>query len=497
MDKKEVFLRLSGISKAFPGVQALKDVGFEINKGEVHAICGENGAGKSTLMNILAGNYSKDEGTIEIEGKALEIRNHAHSLELGISVVYQERSLVPNLNVAENIFVERQYTNKFGFINNKKMNEMTKKLCDEIELDVQPTDIVGYLTPAQQQMVEIAKALSYKSKILILDEPTAALTERETKVLFEVIGKLKSEGISVIYISHRLQELFEIADTVTVLKDGKYVGTRSITELDINTIINMMVGRDLQVDAYLSHYKDEIVFEVKHMTSYKFRDITFKLRKGEILGFSGLAGAGRTELFRGIIGADPIISGEIYINGKETRIRNTVEAINNGIGYLPEDRKEQGLFLSMSIAENIISGKLESICTNGMIHPKKINIVADEYKKKLNIATPSVEKKVGELSGGNQQKVVFSKWLLVNSNILIIDEPTRGIDVGAKSEIYKIIRELSASGTSIVVISSDLPEVLAISDRIVVMYNGALMGELNREEATEEKVMQLASGFNN
>jgi ribose transport system ATP-binding protein len=489
------YLTFNEITKTFPGVTALDGVSFAINAGEVHAIVGENGAGKSTLINIIAGNYHADSGFIEIKGKQVRIRSYHDALARGISVVYQDRSLVPNLSVAENIFANRQPRNMFNLISKRKMYEETKRLCDEIQLDVAPKTLVGSLIPAKQQMVEIAKALSNESELLILDEPTATITEKETKILFEIIRQLKEKGISIIYISHRLQEIFEIADRVTVLKDGKYVGSETVKETTMNRIIKMMVGRDLYIEKYQAVFKEETVLEVRNLSSKRFQNINFFLKKGEILGFAGLAGAGRTEVARAIIGADSFDEGEIYIHNKAVEIRNPEQAIQHKIGYMPEDRKEQGLFLEMAIANNIVSGNLKVVCRNQIVNKKKIIQVADKLKDRLQIVCPDVETLVKQLSGGNQQKVVFAKWLLVNPEILIVDEPTRGIDVGAKSQIYKIIRELLSSGTSIIIISSDLPEILTICDRIYVMHNKRITGELTRHEATEENIMQYASGI--
>ena len=489
-------LKMTGIEKEFPGVKALDNVHLEVYAGEVHAICGENGAGKSTLMNILAGLYSPSNGKIEYEGKPVEFKNHAQALEYGISIVYQERSLSNNLTIAENIFANRQATSG-GLINRKRMNEQARKVCEMIHFYRPVTELVDKISPAEQQMVEIAKALSINSKLLILDEPTATISNRERDVLFDVIKKLvKEHRLAVIYISHRLPELFLIADKVTVMKDGKYIGTECIGDLDSNKIIKMMVGRDLVYNDYTADIKDEVVLEGRNLTGKRFRNVSFTLRKGEILGFSGLAGAGRTEVFRALIGADKLYSGEIFIRGVRHRLRTPKDAIKYGVSYLPEERRDQGLFLYMSIAQNIISANLPSACgKSGVINKGKISAIADEYKTKLCIITPSVEKEVSQLSGGNQQKVVFAKWLLVDTNIMIIDEPTRGIDVGAKSEIYRIIREMAHAGKSIVIISSELPEVMTISDRIAVMCDGRLVGIIDKKNATEEKIMQMSSCF--
>ncbi len=494
--QKKPYIAFHGITKTFPGVKALDDISFDISAGEVHAIVGENGAGKSTLINVVAGNYHPDSGHLEINGDQVRIRNYAEALDMGISVVYQERSLVPNLSVAENIFADRQPRTLLGFINKKKMCEETEKICESIKLEVQPNTLVGSLIPAKQQMVEIAKALSNESELLILDEPTATITEKETEVLFRVIKELKRRGICVIYISHRLLEILEIADRVTVLKDGKYVGTHNISDVKIGDIVKMMVGRDLYTEKYKPSYEKDIVLKVKGLSSKRFFNINFFLKKGEILGFAGLAGSGRTEVARGIIGADSINNGEIYLFNKLVDIKNPEVAIGYGIGYLPEDRKEQGLFLNMAVSNNIVSGSLQIVSKRHIIKEKEITIIANKLKERLNIVCPNVMTRVEQLSGGNQQKVVFAKWLLVDPKILIVDEPTRGVDVGTKSEIYKIIRELSSSGTSIIIISSDLPEILSICDRIYVMHNKRITGELTRNEATEEKIMHYASGIN-
>lgn len=494
---ENAFLQLNKITKSFPGVKALNSVDFEVYKGEVHAICGENGAGKSTLINVLAGNYKPDEGTIKIDSKEVVFKNHSDSINEGISVVYQERSLVPNLDVAENIYVDRQPKTKLGLIDRKKMFADTRAVCDQIQLSVKPDEIVGNISPAEQQMVEIAKAMAINCKLIIFDEPTAALSEKETAILFSLIKDIKKRGISIIYISHRLEEIFKLADRVTVLKDGKYVNTKNVADTNMDELVRMMAGRDLVYDEYTSHSTEEIVLETKKLCGERFRDISFQLHRGEILGLAGLAGSGRTEVFRAIMGADKISSGEIFVEGKKIKVNGTESAIKNGIGYLPEDRKDQGLFIEMSIADNIISGNLDAAIEKGLISKKKTYALADEYKNILSIATPDVKKIVGELSGGNQQKVVFAKWLLVNPKILIVDEPTRGVDVGSKSEIYRIIRKLAAEGTSIVAISSDLPEILTISDRILVMHQGRISGSCNHEEISEELIMRYASGLEN
>ncbi len=491
-----VALEVKGIEKAFPGVKALKGVNLEVRKGELHALCGENGAGKSTLMHVLAGVHKPDAGSIFLDGKEVVIENQKHANDLGISIVYQERSLVPGLNVAENIYAARQPVNALGNIDWKKLYGMTEEHLKQLNIEIDPRTPVGNISPPMQQMVEIAKALSIEPRVLILDEPTAAITEKEVAALFELIKKLKDEGIAIIYISHRLSEIFQVADRVTVFKDGSYMGTEEVKNIDQNWIVRKMVGREVYFECSRREVSKEVVLECRNFSNIKrFNDVNFNLKKGEILSFAGLAGAGRTEVFRALFGADPKVSGEAYLEGRKLNIRNCMDAIREGIGYLPEDRKEQGLFLEMAVSQNIASASMKKLRKGIEVDDRKVAEVAEEYRKKLAIATPGIRQKVVNLSGGNQQKVVLAKWLLVNPRILIVDEPTRGVDVGAKSEIYGILRSLTENGTSIIVISSDLPEVLSISDRIYVMWNGRITGELEGCEATEEKIMHSASGI--
>ena len=491
----ELALEVRGIEKSFPGVKALKGVSLEVRSGELHALCGENGAGKSTLMHVLAGVHRADAGSIYLDGKEIRIENQKHANDLGISIVYQERSLVPGLNVAENIYAARQPVNAFGSIDWKKLYKMTEEHLDSLNIKIDPRTLVGDISTSMQQMVEIAKALSIGPKVLILDEPTAAITEKEVAALFELVKKLKEKGIAIIYISHRLSEIFQIADRVTVFKDGCYMGTEEVKNVDQNWIVKKMVGREVYFECPIREISKEIALECKNFSDKKrFNNISFNLKKGEILSFAGLAGAGRTEVFRALIGADPKASGEVYLEGKKLNIKNCKDAIKEGIGYLPEDRKEQGLFLEMAVSQNIASASMKKLRKGIEMDDRKVAEVAETYKNKLSIATPSIKQRVINLSGGNQQKVVLAKWLLVNPRILIVDEPTRGVDVGAKSEIYNILRSLTEAGTSIIVISSDLPEVMSISDRIYVMWNGNITGEFLGCEATEESIMHAASG---
>ncbi len=488
-------LHIKNISKSFPGVKALVQVSLDIKKGEVHAICGENGAGKSTLMNILSGNLQADEGAIILNNEEVKINSQLEAQSLGISIVYQERSLVESLSVAENIFTTNKPRNRWGIIDYRKLYQETQSLLDRLQLsDIRPKMQLEHLSAAKQQMVEIAKALSQNPRILILDEPTASITETETHILFRIIQDLKADGVSVIYISHRMREIFEIADQVTVLKDGKYQGTMDVNATDVDEIIRLMVGRKLVKQDYLSDEQDEIVMEVKELSSYRFRGVSFKLKKGEILALAGLVGAGRTEVARTIMGADPLLSGEIMLEGSKVKINHPRTATNLGIGYLPEERKSNGLFLDMSVEDNIIAACLSHAAENGFIQPARVKKIAQELVQKLRIITPSTRQKVNNLSGGNQQKVVLAKWLLRQPKVFMVDEPTHGVDVGAKAEIYSILKELTHQGVSILLISSELPEVLAISDRILVMWNGQITAELSRDEASEEEIMHYASG---
>jgi ABC-type sugar transport system ATPase subunit len=493
--EQTALLKLINISKQFPGVKALDKVCMDIRRGEVHALCGENGAGKSTLMNVLSGICRPDEGRILIDGKEIVIENQAKAQQLGISTVYQERSLASSLSIAENIFSGRHPVGRFGLINWRELYARALALLEIIDFgSIDLRTSVGSLSPSDQQMVEIAKALLIDAKILILDEPTTTITEKERVTLFRNIRKLKERGVAVFYISHRIAEVFEIADRVSVLKDGRYMGTMNVKEVQASDVIHLMVGRDLLEREYCCNATKDVVFEIRNFNSHRFREINFKLLKGEILTFAGLAGSGRTELARAIIGADRKAAGEVFIEGKKCSIGIPLDAIRNGIGYMPEDRKQQGLFLEMSIAENIYSAKIN--LKRGVVDKRKtIELEAQGFRAKLRITTPAVDKKVVELSGGNQQKVVLAKWLSLNPNILIVDEPTIGVDVGAKSEIYRILCDLTKEGTSIIIISSDISEVLAISDRVLVMSKGKITGEMTRTEATEEKIVQFASGL--
>ena len=495
----EVILTMKGIDKSFPGVHALDHVDLEVRKGEVLALMGENGAGKSTLMKVLTGIYKKDEGTITYEGKEVEFENPRAAQAAGIVIVHQELNMMNHLTVAQNIFIGREIM-KGGLIDDAKMNEEAKKLFDKLNIDIDPTEKMGNLTVGKQQMCEIAKAISHDAKVIIFDEPSAALTESEIEELFKIIRDLRDKGVGMVYISHRMDEIKVITDRVTVMRDGTYVGTIITKDSTKDDIINMMVGRVIYEDPKTaSNVKADapVVLKVEHLNAGKMvRDVSFELRKGEILGFSGLMGAGRTETARALFGADKKDSGEIYINGKKVEINSPEDAVKCGIGYLSEDRKRYGCVVGKTVAENTTMASLENFMKGLFINKKKEEASAWEYVKALKTKTPTVDTEVVNLSGGNQQKVVIAKWLVRDCEILIFDEPTRGIDVGAKSEIYTLMNELVAQGKSIIMISSEMTEVLRMSDRIIVMCEGRKTGEIDISEATQENIMHMATQRN-
>ena len=490
-------LEMRGIQKYFPGVHALDDCQFELRAGEVHALVGENGAGKSTLMKILAGIYPRDGGSVRLDGREIRARNTLEAQRLGISIIHQEINLMQDLTVSENIFIGREPARGI-VLNRAKQNMQTNQLLDSLHLtDIRADTRVRTLTVAKQQMVEIAKALSFSNtRILIMDEPTAALTESEIEDLFTFIRRLKAQGVGIVYISHRMEELRIIADRVTVMRDGRYVGTRDMVDVSMDEIISMMVGRVIyeQPKERSAVAADApVVLEVNHLQSPVVRDVSFTLRRGEILGLAGLMGAGRTEVARLICGADPMIKGEIRVRGKKMHIKSPNDAVHAGIGYLSEDRKRFGLCLGLSVADNVALPNLDAMTSGPVINDRKVSHTAEKYVNRIQIKTPGVHAPTHGLSGGNQQKVVIGKWLERNCDILIFDEPTRGIDVGAKSEIYKLMNELVRQGKSIIMISSEMPELMRMSDRIVVMCEGAKTGEMLIEEATQEKIMTLAT----
>lgn len=487
-------LRASGISKRFPGVVALHRVNLAVRRAEVLALIGENGAGKSTLIKILAGVYAKDAGEIVFDGKKAEIGSPHAAQALGISVIFQELNLLPNLSVAENLFIGRENRMAGIFLHRQCTETRAKELMARVGLHCSPRILVKDLPISQRQMVEVAKALSLRAKLIIMDEPTSSLTERETLLLFEIIRGLKASGVSVIFISHRLSEVFAIADRVHILRDGHDVGCFSRDELTEETAIQMMVGREIKnLFAKEEVPIGETILSVRGFsTPNLLRDVSFDLRRGEILGLAGLVGSGRTELMRALFGVDPHSRGRIYIDGRPVRIKSAEEAIRHGLALVPEDRRNQGLIVNMTVRENGTLVALRRLHRLGFIRSKAEREVIDDYINKLGIKTPGREQRVANLSGGNQQKVVVAKWLAAMPRILILDEPTRGIDVGAKEEIHRLMSSLARQGVGIIMISSELPEILGMSDRILVMHEGRVTGELSRAEATQEKVMALA-----
>lgn len=494
---REFILEMEHISKEFPGVKALDNVRLKVKKGTVHALMGENGAGKSTLMKILIGIYSPDSGSIRFDGEELKLANVKNALDKGISMIHQELSPIPFMTVAENIFLGREPSYRFtGWVKSKELEENTRKLFERLEIDIDPRAKMADLSIANTQMVEIAKAISFHSKLIVMDEPTSAITEKEVQHLFKIIRSLKKEGVSIIYITHKMDELSQITDEFTVLRDGQYVGTKPSDQITKDQLIEMMVGRELnQVFNKKQVEISDVVLSVKHLSKKgKFEDVSFEVRKGEIVGFAGLMGSGRTEVMESVFGVTTADSGEIFVNGEKTVIRSPRDAIRCGMGLLTEDRKSTGLFLPLSVQDNMITVNIEEYTKGGFLDFKRIQADCEKQYNQLAIRTPSLEQTMKYLSGGNQQKALIARWLLHDPDILILDEPTRGIDVGAKSEIYQLIFDLAKKGKAIVMISSELPEILGLSDRVIVMHEGRKMGELRRGEATQEKIMQLATG---
>ena len=489
-------LKMTNINKQFSGVHALKGVDFNLRKGEVHALMGENGAGKSTLMKILTGIYKADSGEIFVFNDKCDFDSVKDSQEKGIAIIHQELNLIPDLTVAQNIFLGREINGLMGFINDRKMNEEAKKILKFVGAEINSYDKVSNLTIGKQQMVEIAKAISFDSKILILDEPTATLTDVEVKELFRIMVELKQKGIAMIYISHRMNEIEVISDRVTVLRDGEYIATGDTNSLTKEKIIKMMVGREITGE--IKENKDrkafsEVSLEVNNLEGEnKFRNISFKLHKGEILGFCGLMGAGRTELARGICGADKLKYGEIFVNGEKVNFKKPYDAVKKGICYLSEDRKRFCLLLEKSVAENTVLSSLENYIKHGFINDKKIISDAKEQNQRLKTKTTNINEKIKNLSGGNQQKVIIARWLLKNSDIFIFDEPTRGIDIGAKSDIYSLIKKLAEQNKSVIVISSEFNEIKNLADRVLVMSEGEITKELNIHEITQENIIKYS-----
>ncbi|MFW7431231.1 sugar ABC transporter ATP-binding protein [Vagococcus carniphilus] len=492
----EVILEMNQISKSFGAVQALDNVNLTLKKGEVHALMGENGAGKSTLMKILTGIYEKDAGTINYNGREINYKNPKEAMDDGIVIVHQELNMINHLSVAQNIFIGRE-SMKGIFTDDSDINRKTEELFNRLNMTVNPKEQVGHLTVGKMQMVEIAKAISMNAKIIVFDEPTAALTESEINELFNIIEDLKQKDIGIVYISHRMDEIKRITDRVTVMRDGEYVGTIDTASSTKDEIIDMMVGRVIYEEPkQYSEVSDDakVVLSVKNLSlGNKVKNLSFDLKQGEILGVSGLMGAGRTEMARLIFGADQKDSGEIYVHDKKVEINQPKDAVENGIGYLSEDRKQYGVVVGMSVENNIVMTNVGNYVSGGLINDKKINETSNKFIKMLGIKTPSAHQLIRNLSGGNQQKVVIAKWLEQDSDILIFDEPTRGIDVGAKSEIYELMTELTKMGKSIIMISSELTEILRMSDRVMVMCEGKKTGEVDISEATQEKILHFAT----
>jgi ribose transport system ATP-binding protein len=487
-------MSVRGVSKEFPGVQALMGIDLDLRGGEVHAIVGENGAGKSTLMKILAGIYQPDAGSLLVDGRTVHISSPRHAMALGIGMIHQELNLAPNLSVAENIFLGRAPM-RFGLVDWRRLDLQTRSLLDRLAIDLDGRAAVEDLSVARQQMVEIAKALSLNARVIIMDEPTSALTERETATLFRIIGRLKAEGVAVAYISHRLEEIFRVADRVTVLRDGRLVSSSRVADTTPAQLISLMVGRELT--ALFPKESVEVggpVLEVRRLSrAGVLHDVSFVLHQREILGLAGLVGAGRTELVRAIFGVDPIDGGEVLIDGKVVKIHGPREAIQLGLGFVTEDRKLHGLVLGMTVRENATLASLANVGRFGFIDFARERAMAADYVRQLDIRTPTVEQEVNNLSGGNQQKVVVAKWLATRPRILILDEPTRGIDVGAKAEVHALMSRLAVAGVSILMISSELPEILGMSDRILVVRQGRISAEFSRQEASQEKIMAAAA----
>jgi len=491
----EYLLKAKGIKKNFGGVIALNNVKIKVKKGEVLALVGENGAGKSTMMNVIGGVFPSDEGSIIFDGKEVSFKNPLEAIENGIAIIHQELSMMPDLNVIENIYMGRLKT-KYGRILWKEMADLTKQQLAKLDLDISPYERIENLLSSQRQMIEIAKAISTNAKLIIMDEPNSSLTEGESEKLFAIIEKLKSEGIAIIYVSHKLEEVIRISDYITVFRDGKYIDTVKKTGTTIANIISMMVGRDVQIAKFDRHPTGDKLLEVNNLTGKGFKDISFFLNKGEILGFSGLVGSGRSEVCRAIFGVDPFSSGNIKLNGKPIKFKSSRDAIENGFAMLAEDRKTQSIFSGLPIWFNTCSSEIPYSCSSkGIINYKKVCEILDEFTTKFQIKYANKDNPISSLSGGNQQKVVLARWLATRPQILILDEPTHGVDVGAKEDIYKFINQLSKEGISIIFISSELPEIMALCHRVVVMHESVKTGELYYKEFTEEKIMTLATGF--
>ncbi len=492
------FIEMKNIDKSFSGNQVLKDVEFSIQPGEVHALMGENGAGKSTLIKVLTGIHKRDAGTVKLNGDEMEFSNPKQAEQQGIVVIHQELNIIPHLTVTQNMFLGRELS--YGKTGILKMKEMRKQTLKNLEMlgasNINPDEEAGNLSVGKQQMIEIARAMSTDAKMIIMDEPTAALTDREIESLFEVVESLRKQGVSIVYVSHRMEEIFQICDRITVLRDGEYVGTEKIKETSFEAIVKMMVGRELgeRFPERTSQVGD-VVLKVENIAREGlFKDVSFDVHKGEILGVAGLMGAGRTEIMEAVFGSRKKSEGQVLLNGEPLEIKHPQDAIQAGIGFITEDRKDEGLVLDLSIRENIALTNLKAISRNGWISSSKENQLIDHLIDKLQVRTTGREQEVRSLSGGNQQKVVVAKWLGIQPKVLILDEPTRGVDIGAKKEIYHIMNELTEQGVAIIMVSSELPEVLGISDRIMVIHEGKVANTLHSKEADQEKIMQAATG---
>jgi ABC-type sugar transport system ATPase subunit len=495
---EDIICRIVNVTKVFPGVIALNNVSFDIKKGEIHAIIGENGAGKSTLMNILSGVYYPDEGHIEFEGNVIKFRDPRHAQHTGIAMIHQELSLSRYMSVAENIYQGRMLTKSFGFIDRKKMISECRKYLTTLGVDnIDPRVLVKYLSVSQMQLIEIAKAVSLNAKLLIMDEPTSSLTTGEITLLLKIMKSLKNEGVSILFITHKLEEVLEIADRITVLRDGSYIDTLQKDDATLEKMVSLMVGRNFEKKAhreFIQDYSDrEVILEVQNLSSSdRVKNVSFKLYKGEVLGLTGLVGSGRTELLQSIFGMEKMASGKVLINGKEVKINHPADAIKLGLGMIAEDRKEQGMLLKLSVQDNMTIVHLKELSSAlQFINKKRSKEISNKYVNLLSIKTPSLKQISKNLSGGNQQKTIIARWLMNQPKILFMDEPTHGIDVGAKAEIYKLIDELSKMGVSVILLSSELPEVLALCDRIMVMHHGQLKGILHHQEADQVKIMSF------
>lgn len=492
----ELILKMDNIHKSFPGVKALDGVMLHVKKGSVHAFMGENGAGKSTLMKILIGIYQPDMGTIEFKGKQVQINRTADALKLGISMIHQELNDIPHMTVTENIFLGREPLKKSGLIDHKKMKEDCKVLLKSLDIEISPETRMVELSVANKQMIEIAKATSYNSDLIIMDEPTSAITEKEVEHLFKIIHKLKERDVAVIYITHKMDEVFKIADEITVLRDGTFICTEPASAMDHGKLVEKMVGRELnQVFHKEQANIGEIKLQVKNLCREGvFNNVSFDVKKGEIFGIAGLMGAGRTEVVETLFGVTHKTSGDVLIDGKAVAIKSPRDAISNGMALLTEDRKLTGCYLTLSVKDNMIMASIDKYMKGIFVNHKDIDVACQDQVEKLGVKTPSLEQQIKNLSGGNQQKALISRWLLTDPDILILDEPTRGIDVGAKAEIHKLMSKLAQQGKAIIMISSELPEILGMSDRIMVMSEGKVSGILPREEANQEKILFLATG---